>query len=80
MSAGREQREVWCTDGGLHCYAEPSAQTILFVSRCPALKIVSQGRTMDEARAALDDSVRLYIEHCQRRGIGTPVYMAPERN
>ncbi len=40
-----------------------------YVSWCPLLDIKSQGRTADEARASLDDSVKLFVVHCFRRGI-----------
>lgn len=41
----------------------------LFVSKCPELDICSQGRTEDEAKAALEDALDLYVTHCVRRGI-----------
>ena len=40
-----------------------------FLSWCPLLDIKSQGRTIEEARASLDDSVRAFVVHCFRRGI-----------
>ncbi len=41
----------------------------LFVARCEALDLWSQGRTREEAEAALGDGVRLYVKHCVQRGI-----------
>jgi hypothetical protein len=50
-------------------YVKHSDATGLFLSWCPMLEIKSQGTTAAQARAALDDSVRLFVVHCFRRGI-----------
>jgi hypothetical protein len=50
-------------------FVKHSDTTGLFLSWCPMLDIKSQGRTSEEAREALDDSVRLFVVHCFRRGI-----------
>lgn len=50
-------------------YVRLSDQTGNYVSWCPMLDIKSQGRSIEEARASLDDSVRLFVVHCFRRGI-----------
>lgn len=50
-------------------YLKLSDATGLYVSFCPMLDIMSQGRTQEEARASLDDAVRLFVTHCFRRGI-----------
>lgn len=41
----------------------------LYVSWCPMLDVVSQGRTQAEAQACLDDAVRLFVVHSFKRGI-----------
>lgn len=46
-----------------------SDATGLFLSWCPLLDIKSQGRTENEAKAALNDSVRLFVRNCYQRGI-----------
>jgi hypothetical protein len=50
-------------------YVKLSDATGLYVSWCPLLDIKSQGTTQEQARAALDDSVKLFVMHCFRRGI-----------
>lgn len=44
-------------------------QAKVFLSFCPALNIYSQGLSEDEAREALESTMRLYIETCIERGI-----------
>lgn len=46
-----------------------SAATDLFIGRCEALDLMSQGRTEEEARVSIEDAVRLYLKHCALRGI-----------
>jgi predicted RNase H-like HicB family nuclease len=44
-------------------------QTKLYVGFCPALKVYSQGRTEEEAKRALESTLRLYVETCYERKI-----------
>lgn len=39
------------------------------MSSCPRLKLATQGRTLEEARAAIEDGVLIYLKHCYLRGI-----------
>lgn len=39
----------------------------LWVSGCPSLDVYSQGRTKKEARASLEEAVRLWIDSCMER-------------
>ena len=50
-------------------YVRLSDGTGLYLSWCPMLDIKSQGTSIEQARASLDDSVRLFVVHCCRRGI-----------
>ena len=50
-------------------YVKVSDVSGLYVSWCPMLDIKSQGTSMEQAKASLDDSVRLFVVHCFRRGI-----------
>lgn len=53
----------------LRCYVKQSDSTGLFITSCPTLDIKSQGRTEEEAKAALRDSIELFLLHCWKRGI-----------
>ena len=46
-----------------------SKTTDLYIGRCEALDLVSQGRTEAEAMVSIEDAVRLYLKHCALRGI-----------
>jgi predicted RNase H-like HicB family nuclease len=50
-------------------FVKHSDATGLYISWCPMLDIKSQGTSPEQARASLDDSVRLFVVHCFRRGI-----------
>jgi hypothetical protein len=50
-------------------YVSLSDASGLYVSWCPLLDIKSQGTSAEEARASLNDSVRMFVVHCFRRGI-----------
>lgn len=41
----------------------------VWVARCPALRVGSQGRTEHEAELALASAVALLYIHAQRRGV-----------
>jgi predicted RNase H-like HicB family nuclease len=41
----------------------------VYVSCCPALDLVSQGETHDEARRAINEAATMYLHHCKARGI-----------
>jgi predicted RNase H-like HicB family nuclease len=34
----------------------------LFIARCPSLGVTTQGETLDEARANIQEAIELYIE------------------
>lgn len=40
-----------------------------FVSNCPELGVASYGKTPEEARAALEEAIALYLENAQRLGL-----------
>ena len=46
----------------LQCAIEHDSQADVFVSRCPALALYSQGETRDEALAAIKEAVELYLK------------------
>ena len=52
-----------------NAYLRRSDATGLFVSWCPLLDLKSQGTTVEQAKASLNDSVRLFVRHCYQRGI-----------
>jgi len=39
-----------------------------FISRCPALDIVSQGATVEETKEMINDAIELFISSCIERG------------
>jgi len=41
----------------------------VFVSRCPALDVYSQGDTADEAERNVVEAVQLFLESCYERGV-----------
>lgn len=43
-----------------------------FVAYCPELEVVSQGKTVEEARANLKEAVQLYLEHADPSEIDLP--------
>lgn len=43
--------------------------TNVWVAECPALKVVTQASSEDEARSALSDAVELFLHNCDERGI-----------
>lgn len=43
-----------------------------FVAYCPELEVVSQGKTVEEARANLKEAVQLYVEHADPSEIDLP--------
>ncbi len=53
----------------LQCYSKLSDSSGLYVSFCPKLDVLAQGETLEQARAALEDSVTLFLLHCWKRGI-----------
>ena len=53
----------------LQCCSKQSDATGLYIGWCPALDMMSQGRSAEQARASLDDSIRLYLHHCLKRGV-----------
>lgn len=53
----------------VRCTLRKSEATGLFVASCPTLQIKSQGTTQEQAKASIDDAVRLFVVHCLRRGI-----------
>lgn len=58
-------RMIWKVRGGYRL-SEPER---IWISYCPLLEIRSQGRTEQEARAALEDAVKLFLVTCLQRGI-----------
>lgn len=41
----------------------------IFVSRCPALDVYSQGDTAEEAERNVIEAVQLFLESCYERGV-----------
>jgi predicted RNase H-like HicB family nuclease len=41
----------------------------VYVGHCPFLDIYSQGYTIDHARQATEEAVRLWVKHTQLRGL-----------
>jgi len=48
-----------------------------FTVHIPALNIVTEGDTMDEADAMADDAIRGYLEVCREKGWEIPVETTP---
>ena len=40
-----------------------------YVSKCPELGVASYGATLEKARAALEEAVRLFLSNAKRLGI-----------
>jgi predicted RNase H-like HicB family nuclease len=40
-----------------------------YVSKCPELGVASYGATLEKARAALEDAVKLYLSSAKRLGL-----------
>ncbi len=53
----------------LRCFSRTSDSSGLVVATCPSLDIKSQGTNPEQARAALQDSIELFLRHCWKRGI-----------
>lgn len=39
-----------------------------FVSKCPELGVASYGKTLEDARRALEEAIGLYVDNAQRLG------------
>ena len=43
-----------------------------YVARCVELGVISQGRTIEDAKANIKEAVELYLEDMPKRSIATP--------
>jgi hypothetical protein len=53
----------------LQCVVRHDDRTGLFLSSCPSLDLHSQGTTAEQARAAIEDGLAMFLRACLRRGI-----------
>lgn len=50
------------------CWITPSRSTNLFLANCPALSLVMQGRTSEEAKKTLEDGIQLLSRYGLEHG------------
>ena len=68
----RTQHTTHAAGRDLTCEVWRSETTGLYLAACPSLDLMTQGRTPEEARRAIDDGVRVFVKACLTRGLPLP--------